>query len=225
MSRPAHLRRGAGWTRGGPGADAEGCGIASPIRLSSVGLANGDIVSLPDQPILECEFAAVLADYIRLIVAPLGDAILHAKVAAIDTGPGYDCRTQDRLGGARISAHAKGLAVDFVAIAFADKRRMLVERQNGADEAAYFRAVRTAACGWFTTVLGPGADAFHANNMHLDVERHGSSGGLSHLRVVYAYCAIPLPNDQFSFLTSTRLTKTSSRRRPGLPASPSAIAL
>jgi hypothetical protein len=163
-------------TAAAPAPIAEGCGIASPIRLSSVGLANGDIVSLPDQPILECEFAAVLADYIRLIVAPLGDAILHAKVAAIDTGPGYDCRTQDRLGGARISAHAKGLAVDFVAIAFADKRRMLVERQNGADEAAYFRAVRTAACGWFTTVLGPGADAFHANNMHLDVERHGSSG-------------------------------------------------
>ena len=159
-----------------PAPIAEGCGIASPIRLSSVGLANGDIVSLPDQPILECEFAAVLADYIRLIVAPLGDAMLHAKVAAIETGPGYDCRTQDRVVGARISAHAKGLAVDFVAIAFADKRRILVERQNGADEAAYFRAVRTAACGWFTTVLGPGADAFHANNMHLDVERHGSSG-------------------------------------------------
>ena len=40
-----------------------------------------------------------------------------------------------------------------------------------------------------------------------------------------AYCAIPLPNDQFSFLTSTRLMKTSSRRRPSLEASPSAIAL
>ena len=29
-----------------------------------------------------------------------------------------------------------------------------------------------------------------------------------------AYVAIPLPNDQFSFLTSMRLIKTSSRRRP-----------
>ena len=37
-------------------------------------------------------------------------------------------------------------------------------------------AVRTAACGWFTTVLGPGSDAFHASNMHLDIELHGSSG-------------------------------------------------
>ena len=110
---------------------------------------------LPDRPLLACEFAAVLADYIRLIVAPLGQAMLHARVAAIETGPGYECRTQDRIAGAKISAHGHGLAVDFVAIAFEDKRRVLVERQTGADEASYFRALRTAACGWFTTVLGP----------------------------------------------------------------------
>jgi hypothetical protein len=146
------------------------------VRLSSITVAGGDIVSLPNRPLLACEFAAVLADYVRLVVAPLGQAMLHAKVAAIETGPGYQCRTQDRIAGAKISAHAKGLAVDFVAISFADKRRVLIERQTGADEASYFRAMRTAACGWFTTVLGPGADAFHASNMHLDVEQHGSSG-------------------------------------------------
>ena len=133
-------------------------------------------MSLPDRPLVACEFAAVLADYVRLIVAPLGQGMLHAKVAEIQTGPGYACRTQDRIAGAKISAHAKGLAVDFVAITLADKRRVLVERQTSADEASYFRAIRTAACGWFTTILGPGADAFHANNMHLDIEQHGSSG-------------------------------------------------
>ena len=157
-----------------PPASAEGCGIDAPIRLSSI-MAGGDAVSLPDRPLIACEFAAVLADYVRLVVAPLGQATLHAKVAAIETGPGYDCRTQDRIAGAKISAHAKGLAVDFMAITLADKRRILVDRQTGADEASYFRAIRTAACGWFTTVLGPGADAFHANNMHLDIEQHGSS--------------------------------------------------
>jgi hypothetical protein len=156
-------------------ASAEGCGIYAPGRLSSIAV-QGDAVSLPDRPLIACEFAAVLADYVRLIVAPLGQAMLHAKVAEIETGPGYTCRTQDRIAGAKISAHAKGLAVDFVAITLADKRRVLVERQTGADEASYFRAIRTAACGWFTTVLGPGADAFHANNMHLDIEQHGSSG-------------------------------------------------
>jgi hypothetical protein len=158
-----------------PPVSAEGCGIDAPIRLSSI-IADGGAVSLPDRPLVACEFAAVLADYVRLIVAPLGQAMLHAKVAEIETGPGYACRTQDRIAGAKISAHAKGLAVDFVAMTLADKRRILVERQTGADEASYFRAIRTAACGWFTTVLGPGADTFHANNMHLDIEQHGSSG-------------------------------------------------
>jgi hypothetical protein len=159
-----------------PATSGEACGIDAPVRLSSVTGLGGDVVSLPDRPLLACEFAAVLADYARLIVAPLGEAMLHAKVAAIETGPGYECRTQDRVAGAKISAHGHGLAVDFVAIAFADKRRVLIERQTGANEASFVRAVRTAACGWFTTVLGPGADAFHATNMHLDIEQHGSSG-------------------------------------------------
>jgi hypothetical protein len=158
-----------------PPASGEGCAIDAPVRLSSI-MADGGAVSLPDHPLVTCEFAAVLADYVRLIVAPLGQGMLHAKVAEIQTGPGYACRTQDRIAGTKISAHAKGLAVDFVAITLADKRRVLVERQTSADEASYFRAIRTAACGWFTTVLGPGADSFHANNMHLDIEQHGSSG-------------------------------------------------
>jgi hypothetical protein len=158
-----------------PPASAEGCGIDAPVRLSSI-MAEGGAVRLPGRPLVACEFAVVLADYVRLIVAPLGQAMLHAKVAEIETGPGYACRTQDRVAGAKISAHAKGLAVDFVSITLADKRRVPVESQTGADEASYFRAMRTAACGWFTTVLGPGADAFHANNMHVDIEQHGSGG-------------------------------------------------
>jgi hypothetical protein len=158
-----------------PATSVEGCRIDSPVRLSSI-MVEGDLVSLPDRPLVACEFALALADYVRLIVAPLGQAMLHAKVAGIETGPGYTCRTQDHIAGAKISAHAKGLAVDFMAITFADKRRILVERQASANEASYFRAMRTAACGWFTTVLGPGSDAFHANNMHLDIEAHGSSG-------------------------------------------------
>lgn len=158
-----------------PSPSVEGCGIDAPVRLSSI-TVEGGAVSLPDRPLLACEFAAVLADYVRLIVAPLGQAMLRAKVAAIETGPGYECRPRDRIAGAKISAHAKGLAVDFVAITFADKRRVLIERPAGADEASYFRAIRTAACGWFATVLGPGSDAFHATNMHLDIEQHGSIG-------------------------------------------------
>ncbi len=157
-----------------PSTPIAGCGIASPVRLSSVTLANGDVVTLPDQPILDCEFATTLADFLRVLVAPLGAATFGAKVTSVGTGPGYECRGRNRMAGAKVSAHGAGLAADITTIDFSDKRRVSVERHDDPLEATYFRAVRAAACGWFTTVLGPGADAFHANNMHVDVEQHGS---------------------------------------------------
>ncbi|MFL4994931.1 MAG: extensin family protein [Microvirga sp.] len=36
-------------------------------------------------------------------------------------------------------------------------------------------AVRMAACGWFTTILGPGSDPAHADHLHVDIQQHGSS--------------------------------------------------
>ena len=33
-------------------------------------------------------------------------------------------------------------------------------------------SVRTAACGWFTTVLGPGSDAAHTDHLHVDIAPH-----------------------------------------------------
>jgi hypothetical protein len=159
-----------------PGPIAEGCGVSSPVRLDSIVLANGDVVGLPGGPILGCEFALVFADYVRVIIAPLGAGTLGTKVDSIETGPGYQCRTRDHLAGGKISAHANGIAIDLMAVRFADKRRVAVEHQDGATEASYIRAARAAACGWFTTVLGPGADPFHATHMHVDTESHGSNG-------------------------------------------------
>ena len=36
-------------------------------------------------------------------------------------------------------------------------------------------ALRLTACGYFTTVLGPGANAAHATHYHLDLGVHGKS--------------------------------------------------
>jgi hypothetical protein len=37
-------------------------------------------------------------------------------------------------------------------------------------------AFRTAACGYFTTVLGPGANAAHASHFHFDLAMRGKNG-------------------------------------------------
>lgn len=44
----------------------------------------------------------------------------------------------------------------------------------GSPEAEFQREVRAAACGAFMTVLGPGADAFHDDHLHLDMAERRS---------------------------------------------------
>jgi hypothetical protein len=36
--------------------------------------------------------------------------------------------------------------------------------------------LRTTACGYFTTVLGPGSNLAHATHYHFDLGVHGKSG-------------------------------------------------
>jgi hypothetical protein len=158
-----------------PPAPLPDCGIAVPVRLSSIALASGAALDLPGRPILDCEFAAVFADYAGSLVAPLAASLLGSQAAAIGTGPGYQCRGRNGVAGAKTSAHGKGIAIDLAEIVLADHRHVSVAHQANAAEVLFMRTMRQAACGWFTTVLGPGSDAAHAEHMHLDILRHGAS--------------------------------------------------
>ena len=158
-----------------PPASAQGCGISAPRKtlVDHGGRRSSEFARPPPDRLRIRRGSRGLCPPHRCAARP-GDA------ARQNHGNRHRSRLRlpqpDRTAGAKISAHAKGLAVDFIAVAIADKQQILVERQAGPEETAYFRAMRTAACGWFTTVLGPGSDAFHANNLHLDIEPHGSSG-------------------------------------------------
>lgn len=46
-----------------------------------------------------------------------------------------------------------------------------------SDAQAFWRAVRNGACNGFSTVLGPGSDAAHADHLHLDLARRMARGG------------------------------------------------
>jgi hypothetical protein len=151
------------------------CGVAAPVRLTSLRLSGGATLDLPGRPILDCEFAITFADFVRNLLAPLGQATLGAPVAALDTGPGYECRGRDQVVGAKTSAHGKGIAIDVIAFLFVDRRRVAIGRPANPQEASFVQTMRRAACGWFTTVLGPGSDAAHADHLHFDVLRHGAS--------------------------------------------------
>ncbi len=157
-----------------PTAALDGCGVDAPVRVSSVALRSGG-VELSAKPLLGCSFALQFSDFIRNLAAPLGAATMEASLVAIDSGPGYECRGRNRDADAKISVHGKGVAIDVSAFVFANGRRVTVENQSDAQAATYIKTLRTAACGWFTTVLGPGSDPYHATHLHFDIERHGSS--------------------------------------------------
>jgi hypothetical protein len=147
----------------------------APVRLSSIRLASGAPVELPDKPVVNCEFALVFTDYARNLLAPLGASTLGSPVVALATGPAFECRARNHVAGAKTSAHGKGIAIDLAAIVLADHRRIGIAHQVDPTETLFLQTLRHAACGWFTTVLGPGSDPSHAEHLHFDTERHGAS--------------------------------------------------
>lgn len=159
-----------------PAGALDGCAIETPVRLASVTVGIRR-VALNAKPLLGCAFALQFSDYVKNLLAPLGAGTTGASLVAIDTGPGYECRGRNHDNGAKLSAHAKGLALDVGAFVFSDGRKIAVDAQPDAQSTAYVRGLRTAACGWFTTILGPGSDPYHASHLHFDIERHGSNGG------------------------------------------------
>jgi Extensin-like protein C-terminus len=65
-----------------------------------------------------------------------------------------------------------------MAFRLADGREIAVRTgwRGAPEEQEFLREVFVGACNYFTTVLGPGADAFHYDHFHLDLARHDARG-------------------------------------------------
>jgi len=158
-----------------PPAPLSGCHIDTPVRVSSVPAESGR-VELPAEPLLDCSYALVFADFIARHAAPLGRQKMRATLTALDTGPGYECRGRNRVRGARVSAHGKGIALDVSGFMFDDGRKVEVGRLRDRASLDYFAGVRKGGCDWFSTILGPGSDGYHELHLHYDTETHGRRG-------------------------------------------------
>lgn len=156
-------------------AAAAACIVTEPVRLEAIGVDGGEI-RWPDRPLVACAFARVLGEFTRDIAQPLARGLVGRPLTAFGTGGGFECRARNRTAGGRVSAHGAGLAVDIAWFAFEGDRRELVETPGGEDGRRFVATLRKAACGWFTTVLGPGSDAAHAGHLHLDREPRGRDG-------------------------------------------------
>jgi len=160
-----------------PSASNELCRIKDPVRLKAVPVRSrpGSMVRLGAQPVLACRFAGPFGRWLGDLVAPMVAGSLNTELRSVQTGPGFECRNRNRAETGKLSAHAEGLAIDIAAFELANGSTLLIKPKGEAPPDPTLAAIRTAACGWFTTILGPGSDPAHANHLHVDIQQHGSS--------------------------------------------------
>lgn len=154
------------------------CGITTPIRIEQVTdqYGRGSPVLFTNKPLIDCQLAEPLAHWLGEVVAPVIAANFSSPLKAIRTGPGYECRNRNHEAEGKLSAHAIGIALDISGFELSDGRILSFGAGSDVVTEAVLRTIRTAGCGWFTTILGPGSDASHANHLHVDIQKHGSSG-------------------------------------------------
>ena len=160
-----------------PAAANPACVIEAPVRLKAIKISSRPptVIRLPDEPILSCKFVERFGHWLGDLVGPLIAGRLNSDAKAVRTGPGYECRNRNRAENGKLSAHANGLAIDIMSFELANGQTLTIKPTGDERSRATVEALRTAACGWFTTVLGPGSDAAHAEHMHVDILPHGSS--------------------------------------------------
>lgn len=152
-------------------ADAAGCSVPWPIAVSAL----SKDVALAPEAVMNCATAQRAAEFARDHIAPKASAVLGSALTSIRQDSAYVCRP--RNGSAKLSEHAFGNALDIGAFLLKDGRTVEVGKASKRGEGEFMLAIRLAACGPFTTVLGPGSDADHASHFHFDLaaRRKGSA--------------------------------------------------
>jgi hypothetical protein len=151
------------------------CSIQNPVQLRSVKTSAGN-VKLSGNPILDCEFARKFATWVSYVAAPLVGGLATANLSSILAGTSYQCRRRNGDNSDKMSEHAFGNAIDIAGFVLNNKRKIDIAEITDSRDQRLLMALRTSACGYFTTVLGPGSNAAHASHYHFDLIKRGKSG-------------------------------------------------
>ena len=156
----------------------DACGIATPLMVDEIGI-DEFAVALAPTALVDCSVAGAFAEWLEEDVQPAARSILGQWVVGVRVASSYACRGRNNDPNAPLSEHAFGRAIDIAAFQLADGTWVNVRpfEVDTAPEAEFLDAIRTGACGPFTTVLGPGV-ALHDDHLHLDLATHGANGGL-----------------------------------------------
>jgi hypothetical protein len=150
------------------------CGIANPVRVSEL---SGSITVKP-AAVLNCKMALAFAEWVKKDVQPAARLRYLSGVAEIKNMSSYSCRTIGNKRGGRLSEHSFGNAIDIGGLTLNNGKVLKVQKPGffALRESSLLNKIRADACDRFTTVLGPGYNADHADHFHLDLmSRRGRS--------------------------------------------------
>ncbi|MBS7697788.1 MULTISPECIES: extensin family protein [unclassified Chelatococcus] len=150
----------------GPGA----CGMDYPFRVSAFGEGS---ITLKSRALLACPAITTTDRWFAEIVQPAAMLYFGQPVTGVNAGS-YNCRSMNNKAGAPRSEHSYGNAVDIMSLTFADGRVITILKgwRGAPEEQEFLREIFVGSCRYFSTVLGPGADAHHNDHFHLDLARH-----------------------------------------------------
>jgi hypothetical protein len=142
------------------------CGGPDIVSLQGVITKDRLPVEISPAATLRCETAEAIVDWVREDLVGLA-ADLEPVLIGIETFDSFECRGQNRIVGAKLSEHGRANALDIRAIRLKDGRG--VRLTDPAVSKDLRIAVRESVCERFTTVLGPGADGYHEDHIHIDL--------------------------------------------------------
>lgn len=171
------------------------CTVEDVVRLDAVMGKDGRRVAIAPPATLRCPMAESVIHWIRDEVVPvaadLGGAL---KAVAVDTS--FECRSRNHVAGAKLSEHGHANAIDLRGFTLTNGHTIVLTDTGVARDAR--ERLRKAACGRFTTVLGPGSDSYHENHIHLDLaeRRNGYRICQWDVRDPTVVASVPLPPER-----------------------------
>ena len=148
------------------------CGGEDLVRLEAVVLPDKRRVTVKPAAIMRCTMASAIADWIRIDMAPLALS-LGSVVSDLDNFDSFECRGRNGIAGAQLSEHGHANALDVRALKLANGQSISFTDRTVAREVR--ENILHSVCARFSTVLGPGADGYHEDHIHLDLmQRHNN---------------------------------------------------
>ena len=108
--------------------------------------------------------------WVREDVALAAKVIEGVTLRRIDNLDSYECRSRNRIRGARLSQHGRANAFDVSDFRVSDGRVLALTDVKVAK--TWREALRASACARFSTVLGSGSDGYHEEHIHVDLAEH-----------------------------------------------------